>query len=459
MKKAFLILILTATILGLQAQRPQSPLFFRNHLEYMNYLMEHPERIPMKTMEPYRGSYVQKLDSVVGSDNFDWTRWKNVYAYTEVDGQPSDLVRTETHYVWENQAWVPSVLTEIKKNADTDLLEHDDSYQWNGTDWDPVFKTAYYYNASLLLDSVVRCRLNDSVWEGFDRTAYEYDSLGRVSLCLMSNGKNAQGEWNDYSKYQNSYTDDGKLSFTLVYNKRNGVWREYFKDTLTYDDQGQCVVLLSKMKGMGPGGQNWRDAERYEFAYQDGQLMSETYYGGGWGWFNSVLSLNSITEYQHDTQGNMCKKTASIFNEEDWIVRDVYENSFDITVDANAILGMRQVWESILSDGMGYFLEQEMPLMNQWNSCNIVSTTLDTEFHLYYSGFAAVDETETAAFDVVGGKGRLMVNSPEPCNITIYDLLGRAVATRKQIQSAEIILSPGFYVVGDGVHSVKTIVR
>ena len=459
MRKSFLIILLTVAAFSLKAQK-QSPLFFHNHLEYMNYQMEHPERIPFKATGIIRGQYTQKLDSVIGADNFDWTRWKNVYSYTEVDGQPSDLVRRETHYVWENETWVPSVLTETEKNAETDLLEQDQSFSWNGTGWEPSSKTLYYYNANNLLDSIIMYRLNDTIWEGYNRVAYGYDADGHLSTCLMSSGQNAQGEWNDYSKYENSYIEDGKLSYTIVYTIRNGAWREYLKDTLSYNEQGQCVVYLSKRKSMWPGGgQSWMDSERYEFEYQDGQLVSEICYTGGSGWFSSELSLDNKTEYLLDFQGNMCKKTASVYNEIDWMVRDVYENSFDLTVDANAILGMRQVWESTLSNGMGYFLEQEMPVMNQWNSCTIVSTGLDTEFRLYYSGFAAVNEMETLPLDVIGGEGQLRVNSPEACDITVYDLLGRTIATRFHTQSAAFSLSPGLYIVGNGTQRVKTIVR
>ena len=113
----------------------------------------------------------------------------------------------------------------------------------------------------------------------------------------------------------------------------------------------------------------------------------------------------------------------------------------------------------MLSNGMGYVLDLESPLMSQWNSCIIASPSLDTEFHLYYSGFAAVDEHLTASLTVLGGDGRLTVNTPEACDLTVYDLLGRVVATRHHVHQTEFALTPGLYIVSNGTERVKTIVR
>lgn len=462
MKKYILLIFALATVATTLAQQPQSPVVFRNHAEYLLYQAEHPERLPMKSHDTPRAMtlYSQKLDSIIGSNDFDRSRWKSVYSYTEVDEHPSDAVMVETSYEWENLAWVPSYKSEVRKNTETNLVDKEHSYLWNETDWEPYLTADYYYSENQLLDSMLMFRHTDSVWQGYNRTLYEYDEQGRLVFSLVCSGQNAQGIWVESTKYENTYTDDGKLSFTIMYNKRGNTWREYLKDTLTYNDQGQCVELLTKTRGMGPGGMGgWRDYTRYEFEYQDGKLASETLYSSGWAWFSSALSLDSKNEYQFDADGNMTMKTASVYNEVEWMPRDVYENHFDPAVKAEEVLGLRQIWETMLGSGMGYLLDQEMPLMNQWNSCIIASQDLDTEFHLYYSGFAAVEETETVSLTVIGGEGRLVVNSPDACDLTVYDLLGRVVATRAHVQQAEFALTPGLYIVSNGTQRVKTIVR
>ena len=78
MKKIFFIILLMAAFLGMEAQEPLN--------------------------------YTQKLDSVVGSDDFDWSRWKKVFTYNVEDA----VIQDDT-YSWENGVWTlnRSTLTDI----------------------------------------------------------------------------------------------------------------------------------------------------------------------------------------------------------------------------------------------------------------------------------------------------------------------------------------------------------
>ena len=459
MKRLAITIFALVAFTTMMAQGPQSPIVFRSQTEHLLYQAEHPELIKTHHIDAQRGmtAYSQKLDSVIGSDNFDRSRWKNVYSYTEESEHPSDAFEVETNYKWEDMVWMPYLRTENHKNAETGLMEHADSYRWTGEDWERYFQTDYQYNDLQLLESVTMMNLHDSVWEGANRTVFEYDADG--NLLLRMNYVEADSGWVESSKYEYLYNADGLLDTCLYSTIRNGSWRETERKIYSYDDQ-QCVSLLGQRKGgWGPNGGNWMDSYRYEFDYQDGKLLSETYYTGGWAWFSQEMSLDSKNEYHLDDNGNLAMKTGSVYNEVDWIVRDVYENNYDLSVDAATILGLQTVWESTLSNGMGYVLGEEMPLMSQWNSCIIASPNLDTELHLYYSGFASIGETESVAFDAFGTEGRIVVRCPELCDLTVYDLLGRVVATRSQTLQAEFALRPGLYVVSNGTQRVKTIVR
>ena len=82
LKNTVLAFCLMAAFMIGRAQQPQSPLFFHNHLEYTLYRVEHPEAFLQQPAASRQiNTYHQKLDSVVGSDSFDWERWKNVYVY------------------------------------------------------------------------------------------------------------------------------------------------------------------------------------------------------------------------------------------------------------------------------------------------------------------------------------------------------------------------------------------
>lgn len=457
MKKAILLIISIATVIGMKAQEPQSPLFFHNHLEYMTYQMEHPSGFPMK---PYDSQsrlpgYTQKLDSVVGSDNFDWTRWKNVYVYPDTVDYPSDRIVVETSYEWRDQAWVPTVKSEIVR--DSGLMNY---YRWTDNDWELYYRVVSQYTTcghNTLLESVTSEQFADTTWVGVDRSTFEYDSL--CNMVLNNNyTMNANGEWDLSIKYECGYVDGRLVSSLATSSGWNGMTQQLL-DSLFYDEQHHCTSVISYRKGgWGPGGNNWRTTSKYEFEYADGKLVSELYYAST-GWFGGEMSLYDKADYSFDEHGNELLKTNSIYNEADWIVRDSYTNTFDGSMSASSLLGLASVWESTLEKGMGYAWEESMPLANKWLSCSIISSYLDTEFKLYYSGFTEVMEFQDDGFKAYSSNGRLIVENDLPANITVYDLLGRVMDHKTQTVKAEFNLTPGLYLVGNGTRFIKTVVQ
>ena len=362
--------------------------------------------------------YTMKLDSVIGADDFDWVRWKKLYSY-------NDNVIEEVRYNQEDQSWLP----EQKTLVYDDRVE---TYRWNEETWTPS-----------------------------TMTTYEYDDFNRLSLVMGYRGTDTA--WMESSKIEYFYNEgNGLLDSCLYYTIRNGNWRASQREFYTYDDNQQCVSMLSQRKGggWGPFGDSWMDSYKYEFEYQGGEILSELYYVAT-GWFGGgEMSLNSKLEYTFDANGNLLNKTASIYNGEDWIVRDVYENRFDLTVDAASVRGLSTLWESTLNQGMGYVLDNSIPLNNLWLSCSIVSSNLDTQFTLYCSSVdASVNEVQEDGFKVYDDNGCLIVENVEPTDITVYDLLGRVVATRTQVQHCSIELRPGLYLVSKGNRVIKAVVR
>ena len=457
LKNTVLAFCLMAAFMIGRAQQPQSPLFFHNHLEYTLYRVEHPEAFLQQPAASRQiNTYHQKLDSVVGSDSFDWERWKNVYVYNYEGTEPNDNKMEEINYEWDGQAWQPTLKSVIDKTADT--LRY---YQWTDGVWAPYYNVISRYvtcDESRLLDTVTTVVFFNETWVNLRCTTYEYDELCRP-VAVITWTQNDDGEWAGDSKYTYEYDSLGALATSVFYSTRNGEWRESQKQIYTYDELRQCVSMLVQFKGgWGPNGNNWMTAYRYDFEYQDGELVAEYYYAPV-GWFGSEMAMDSKSEYEFDANGNEVLKTASVFNEEDWIVRDTYENTFDLTVNAEDVMGMVSVWESTLGQGMGFVIDKVMPLSNQWLSCSIVSNALDTEFRLYYSGFADVEECQDHGFSVTPREGAVRVESVETTDITVYDPLGRVVASKAQTQQCEFNLKPGFYLIGNGTRVVKTVVR
>lgn len=381
--------------------------------------------IGMKAQEPL--TYTQKLDSIIGSNDFGWTTFKKVFVY-----DTDNAVIQTLNLNWEDGAW--KVTGGTVSQYSPDFLQ---------------------IQATITMVPVDRELIRNSM------TTYEYDELNRLTLVM--NYMVGDTSWVENSKYEYHYNTEGLLDTCLYSTIRNGNWRESEQSIYTYNDDQLCVSLLAQRKGgWGPFANSWMDSYRYDLEYENGELVSELYYTGGGGWFGGgEMVLDSKIEYEFDANGNLLSKTASITNDgKDWIVRDVYENQYNSSIEASAILGMEAYWNMFLKSGMGYASGVPMPLKNGWKSCSIISTTLDTEFTLYCSGFAQVNEQpQEETLRAYSVDGRLVIESQRLSNLTVYDLLGRTVAQRNQVEQCEFNLTPGLYIVSDGNTRMKVIVK
>ena len=111
--------------------------------------------------------YEMKLDSVIGSDNFDFNRWKIVYSY-------QDSIVEETSYDWDHQTWVPATKTE--RNTISNNMKR---YRWANEAWECFQMVTQEYVAcgdESVLQCVTTTTLADSVWMATARDDYEYDN-------------------------------------------------------------------------------------------------------------------------------------------------------------------------------------------------------------------------------------------------------------------------------------------
>ena len=368
--------------------------------------------------------YTQKLDSVVGSNDFDWTRFKDVFNYNVDDARIID----ET-YLWENGSWT---------------LSGNKTYQ--------------YTNGFQQLLGMVAATAVDTVMAPTSRIDYTYNDLGQLTLVMHY----AMGDtsWVESLKYDYSYNEAGHVDTVLYSTIRNGSWRESQRLLYSYDDEQQCTRLSVQVKGgWGPNANQWRDYYRYDFEYEGGDLLAEYCYVA-MGWFGGgEMTLDSKWEYEYDANGNLLRKVGSVFNEEDWVVRDVYENRFDLTVDPKTVMGLEPFWQTVVDEGMGYLSGAFMPLNGQWLSCSIITAERDTEFTLYCSGFEGVEEQQVIPLKAWSNDGRLVVTCEQPADIMVFDLMGRVVASETQAMQCEFSLTPGLYIVGNGNARVKVIVK
>lgn len=430
-------------VLSMKAQQKDSPKFFRNTLEKCLYEAAHPESIgnPNKAHR-FASEFTARLDSVVGSDDFDWTQWKSEYTYTN-----EGLWNTEIYFLLENNRWQPSDKCEFSYD-ENGKLTRELHFTWNNEDWVPYYNMENYIGATGLTDSIITARF-DSVWRNESKRVYTYDGK-KITELLIFRFNNEQ--WEDNSKYEYVYNGEGQLTSETYSTIRNGQWRLNSKDSLSYEN-GHCTELLNYMRSMW-GGNGWILRGKTMFEYDGDRISNQTSYSAGWG--SSEMSFDGKTEFFYNADGDLVSKTTSIFNESDWIVRDEYANHFDTEKKAAEMMGCEAYW-NLNSSYFSSDLGETLPLTYRWLDAKVVSSMADTQFTLYYSDMLNIEEN-TRELKVYAANGNLMVESAKPTDIVIYDLLGRSVANKNQATSCCISLKPGLYLVKAGNTTVKVVV-
>ena len=431
-------------VLSMKAQQKGNPMFFRNTLEKCLYEAEHPESIgnPNKAHR-FASDFTARLDSVVGSNDFDWTQWKSVYTYNE-----EGLWNTEIYSLLENNQWQPNDKTEFSYDENGNLTR-ELHFRWDDEGWVPYYNLQNYFGATGLTDSVITSRF-DSVWRNESRRVYTYEGEN-IKQLLISRFNNEQ--WENNSKYEYVYNSDGQMTSETYSTIRNGQWRLSSKDSLRYEN-GQCTELLIYTRSMW-GGNNWMLRGKTTFEYDGDRISQQTSYSAGWG--GGDMSFDGKTEFHYDLDGQLVSKTTSIYNESEWIVRDEYTNRFDTEKKAVEMMGGQAYWDL----NSLYFqsdLGEALPITYRWLDAKVVSSMADTQFTLYYSDMQDIEENLNG-IKVYAIDGVLTMESLTPTNFVVYDLLGHSIARKSKTTNCHISLNPGLYVVKAGSNTFKVVLE
>ena len=442
MKKSIIIITALCMVISMKAQQKDGPKFFRNTLEKCLYEAAHPESINPNKAHHFTRDFTARLDSVVGSDDFDWTQWKSEYTYTN-----EGLWNTEIYSLLENDRWMPSDKCEFSydENGNTTRELH---FKWDEENWIPYYNMENYFGATGLTDSIITSRF-DSVWSNETKMVYTYEGENITEL-MISYFNNE--EWQENSKYEYEYNEDGQLACEIFSTIRNGQWRLSSKDSLCYEN-GQCTERLIYMRTMW-GGNGWMLRGKTVFEYDGDLISSQTSYTAGWG--GGDMSFDGKTDFHYDSYGELVSKTTSIFNESEWIVRDEYTNHFDTEKKAAEMMGGEAYW-NLNSEYFKSDLGETLPITYRWLNAKVVSSMADTQFTLYYSDMQNIEENNIE-LKVYAANGSLTVESPTLTDIVVYDLLGRSVVKESQTTNCRISLKPGLYLVKAGSATVKVVI-
>ena len=103
MKQLLIITLLICANTILMAQQTE-PVIFHSQLERRLYELNHHSPFQdLKGNNKAFNTFSLKLDSVVGSNDFDWSRFMNHFAYDEAGNCVEEIA-----FEWDN-AWIPTV--------------------------------------------------------------------------------------------------------------------------------------------------------------------------------------------------------------------------------------------------------------------------------------------------------------------------------------------------------------
>ena len=278
----------------------------------------------------------------------------------------------------------------------------------------------------------------------YDTTEYIYNEQGYLTWkSRRITYKNAYDNRTYLYEYERDAEDRViEENYTILFNYSNPNYNRKWKNYFTYDQEGHLITKLNLQL-------NNSDSlvDQYKLEYN----------------FNYDGSLISITGY--NTQ----------YGTTDWIEDFYFINTFDANIPATEIVGMEDSWTELAdyleSHESNHFKTScefsfNFPMPYKWQSSHCLysddldGTVVYADIVFYCSSFNNLPETpENNSPNIFNIEGGLAVESNEPANIEVYDMLGRIVAQKRQATRGEFLLTPGVYVVKVDGAATKAVVR
>ena len=394
-------------------------------------------------------------------------------------------------------------------DSDNNCLTEEYWYCYSSMDWLPQNRSEYTYDA---LGNLILCIFeegNDGMWIDYTKNEYEYDFDNRMISDVRYEWNGYMQDWELQSRTTYSYDVNNNLICTMVYDDYYTNKREYI-----YEDDRLILEVYTQLSGNNDEWQNKSKSE-YEYDQNDSLILKTDYYGSGSDWhydnrieyirnedgfvtnkttsngFNDVWSykdrwsyeydnsnrLNCMIHqiwssydngflyrskdvYEYDIQGNIVKG-AFYYYDEDWIMDESFDNTYDLNSNAANILGISLIYEELFDDFYSDVISiEEYPIHNKWLSCKYnVEDEEEVLLSFYYSEYMVVPETSSSSLKVYATEGTLSVENDGLTDIQVFDMLGRLVAQQNQVAQCKFNLKPGVYVVKAGNASVKALVK
>lgn len=416
----------------------------------------------------------------VGATNI-YYEWSDVPNPTPVEGSNNERFTQSLSYVWENGAWVPSLMWQQDFDNPDGWMTRQARYYWNGRNWGGedgstwevffeydehnamTYQAGYYcYNDSTVWSKDYDCHYEwtydeEGNREGYyEQTFYYYDEnrenvVDQYVDMRYDEGYDAEGrqtwmkEWdaniNDRelkpdSEWKKQYNEYGTIAYEANWTWKDGERQPGNMNQFTFDEDGNVIEQYSynsgnsgmipigmppatRGAGIEPGDEEgWVNSSHWIYAYENGTRTEKI----GWRWRNEewTPSEGQTVEYDFDYP------TQNIITPEGWT--DPYK--IDIVHD-------------LRGDGNGGWTTTDKVYF--WSEVKATGIAQATE--------------QKDGIEVSFAHNVLTIAGGNDVATSVYDLGGRLVYTGHGHQEQLGHLSRGFYVVRSLVDGTEHVLK
>ena len=386
------------------------------------------------------GNCLQQIDYL--PDGNEWKPYsKMVYTYNNLH----QLVFKE-YFLWNANtgAWdSEGTTTEYEYNEDGFLLRE---YYISSNNIEKETKYIYDERNNPIWYYFCQTTLPDFIWEQ-DTIEFAYNENDSL-IWKLENFTHHNGAIDHPVLYEYERDEQDRIVAETCYDNWASGQQPRFRYENTYDEQGRIAMKRCK---------------RYSMI--DGALLGD-----------------SRVEYEFDDQGNLVSEWEVY---QDYYFQNYLEfyfrQGFDYNTPSDNILGLERAWNDFIGfmtdhefrmvlDGNPYYWTNDhFPIHHKWESGvwrfsdpnlpDIISP-VNADVALYYSkhyeNLPEASDFPARVFNIEGG---LAVECDDPADIVVYDMLGRAVAQKRQVLQSEFCLKSGLYVVKVGERAMKMVVK
>ncbi len=201
--------------------------------------------------------------------------------------------------------------------------------RWTGTAWEPLWQSAYAYDAEGRRQVFTVERWVAGAWAPYERKTYVYDAAGRLA-SYTTDEPDGPTAWEPDYRTVYTYGADGRLTEARDQEWGGSTWFYNYVMAYTYDADGRLSTEVLSDDEEGP----LRFTFRHRYAYADGRLTEIGYdrrEAGAWDVSNRAL-------FTRDVEGRLTERLAQYwaFQTATWINSYSTLFAYDGTVSADA---------------------------------------------------------------------------------------------------------------------------